>query len=228
MINKSLKKGIPAIVALAFFTGLFAAGICLAGDDADTSNDSNVEVPKRAQEAITKADALSDAEKEKAEAVKKQQYLDNFHDETSSSLLTKEEIAKFDKERKEREQTIRDRAELETAPAAPEAEQPQPAGFNPPPARKGLPPVANSPGTVTGIVLYMGKGAALVLGNVVREGDVVRGNKVNKITTDYVEFEKQGNIWKQQVGQAPPPGLWEKPNNQQTGAAKKQETKQKK
>jgi hypothetical protein len=216
-------KGIKAIIALAFFAGLLAAGICLAEDDANTSDNSNVDIPKRAQEEIKKVDELSQAEKEQAEALKKQQYLDNFHDEPAGSLLTKEEIEKINQQKKEREQSIRDRAEQETAPAVSEAEQPQPAGFNPPPARKGQ-PVANSPGTVTGIVLYMGKGAALVLGNVVREGDTVRGNKVNKITSDYVEFEKQGNKWKQQVGQAPPPGVWDKPNtNQQTGAAKKQE-----
>lgn len=223
MINKSFTKAIPVIFALTVFTGLFTAGICLA-DDEGASDNSGINVPKRVQSEITKIDELSQAEKEKAEALKKQQYLDNFHDEPNGSLLTKDEIEKIEQQKKDKEQAIRERAEQEAVTGV---EQPPPAGFNPPPARKGPPQTANAPGTVTGIVLYMGKGAALILSNVVREGDTVRGIKVNKITSDYVEFEKQGNAWKQQVGQTPPPGLWEN-TSQQTGNAKKQETPKKK
>ena len=72
---------------------------------------------------------------------------------------------------------------------------------------------------VKGVVFYENKGAALIAGEVVRENDVVMGVKVVKILPDYVEFEKQGNQWKQQVGQMPPPAVWEQPQQSCAGSA---------
>jgi hypothetical protein len=68
-------------------------------------------------------------------------------------------------------------------------------------------------------VYYEDKGAALIAGEVVRENDVLMGVKVVRILPDYVEFEKQGNKWKQQVGQFPSAGVWEQP--QQTAPAQR-------
>jgi len=225
MKNYFLAKRIFSALIVTVCAGLLTVGICLAADDSDTdtSGNSNVDIPKRAQEAIREANELSQAEIEKAEATKRQQYLDEYHDEPAGRLLSKEDVNKLEQQIKDKEQAILARAEQEVkaqeeqAPAF--ANNPS-AGFKP-----NLPPVTKTPGTVTGIVLYMGKGAALVLGDVVREGDVVRGITVVRIMPDYVEFEKQGRKWKQEVGQTPPAGVWEKPNTtQQTPANKKQET----
>ncbi|MGD0077208.1 MAG: hypothetical protein ABSB91_01120 [Sedimentisphaerales bacterium] len=229
MKNYFLAKRIFSVLIVTVCAGLLTAGICLAADDSDTdtSGNSNVDIPKRAQEAITEANELSQAEREKAEATKRQQYLDEYHDEPAGSLLSKEDVNKIEQQRKEREQAVRSRAEQEVKT---EGEETQASGGNTVAgSASNLPHVTKTPGTVTGIVLYMGKGAALVLGDVVREGDVVRGITVVRIMPDYVEFEKQGNKWKQQVGQTPPVGVWEKPNTtQQTPANKKQETSRKK
>jgi hypothetical protein len=120
-------------------------------------------------------------------------------------LLSKEDINNIEQESKEREKAIlaKARAQEEQTTAFAENQSAE--------SRPNLPSVSYAEGTVTGIVMYMGKGAALVLGDVVREGDMVRSVTVARITPDYVEFEKQGKKWKQVVGQAPPAGVWEKP-----------------
>jgi hypothetical protein len=54
---------------------------------------------------------------------------------------------------------------------------------------------------------------------VVREGDFLLGIKVVKITPDFVEFDKQGSQWKQQVGQTPPTAVWEPQQTQNPAPA---------
>jgi len=72
-------------------------------------------------------------------------------------------------------------------------------------------------GTVTGIVYYNNSGAALIGGEVVREDEVILEVKIIKILPDYVEFEKEGKKWKQEVGQAPPVSVWEKEEKSKPG-----------
>ena len=210
MVNEALRRKYPVILAAVVLAGLFAAGICLAADNTDTDadtdawDDNSFEVPKSVQEEIVQIKEFSQAEKEKLEAMKRQQYLDNFHDEPAGSLLSEADINKIDRQTEERENAIIAIAKVRA--------EPNPAYTSSPPEqlRPHLPAKSYKEGTVTGIMFYMDKGAAIVLGDVIREGDVVRGVTVVKITPKYVEFEKQGNKWKQEVGESPPAGVWEK------------------
>jgi len=54
---------------------------------------------------------------------------------------------------------------------------------------------------VTGIIYDPGKSSAIVLGTVVREGDVVEGYKVTKIYQNRIEFEKDGTILEKRVNE---------------------------
>ncbi len=209
MVNGVLTRKYPVILAAVVLAGLFAAGICLAAEDTDTSSESSFEIPKRVQEAIVEVEELSKEEKEKLEALKRQQYLDNFHDEPAGNLLSKEDINRIEQQREARENAIITRAKAQEEPNSAFMSNPSTQ------VRPRMPFVSYTEGTITGIVFYAGKGAALVLGDVIRQGDVVRGVTVVRITPDYVEFEKQGNKWKQGVGQSPPAGVWEKPQTQQ-------------
>jgi hypothetical protein len=220
MANEALTRKYPVILVAVVMAGLFAAGICLAADDSDNdkSEEATVEIPKRVQEAIAEVDEFSKAEKEKLESIKRQQYLDEYHDEPAGELLTKEELDEIEQQKKAKEKTIRAKAQEEIGSIQEEAqkETQEPAEDISPAQFKHRPAVVSyAEGTVTGIVLYLGKGAALILGDVVRENDVIRGIKIVKIMPDYVEFEKQGRTWKQEVGQTPPKDVWEKPKSQQ-------------
>lgn len=208
MVNEALRRKYPVILAAVVLAGLFAAGICLAADDTDTDtdvwDDDSFEIPKRVQEEIVEIKEFSQAEKEKLEAVKRQQYLDNFHDEPAGSLLSEADINRIDRQTEERENAIIAIAKVRAEP------NPAYTSTPPEPVRHRLPAKSYKEGTVTGIMFYMDKGAAIMLGDVIREGDVVRGVTVVKITPRYIEFEKQGNKWKQGVGESPPAGVWEK------------------
>jgi hypothetical protein len=214
MIYEALTRKYPMILAAIVFVGLFAAGICLAAEDTgantdtDTSSESSFEIPKRVQEEIIKVDELSKEEKEKLEAVKRQQYLDNFHDEPAGNLLSEKDINRIERQKEERENALIARAKAQAEPNLASTSNP------PEQVRPRLPAKSYKEGTVTGILFYMEKGAALVLGDVVREGDVIRGVTVVRIMPNYVEFEKQGNIWKQIVGQTPPADVWKNPKTQ--------------
>jgi hypothetical protein len=52
---------------------------------------------------------------------------------------------------------------------------------------------------VRGIVYTETRPTAIVSGQIVCQGDIIAGVKVTKITKDFVEFEKDGKHWKQQV-----------------------------
>ena len=92
-----------------------------------------------------------------------------------------------------------------------EAEQTAPQGISPAKPRPRTLSRTSTRGIVTGIVFCNNRGAALVAGEIVRENDEVLDVKVVRITAEFVEFEKQGNKWKQMVGQAPPASFWEQP-----------------
>lgn len=64
---------------------------------------------------------------------------------------------------------------------------------------------AKKPGVVTGILYDVEKPCAVVGGETVNEGDVVKGIKVVKIHRGEVEFEKNGEVWRQLLGGQPNP-----------------------
>jgi flagellar basal body-associated protein FliL len=64
-------------------------------------------------------------------------------------------------------------------------------------------------GLVTGIVSGDDKPSAVVNGVIVREGDVVNDIRVVRIYKDKVEFEKDGQRWRQRVKEKPP-SIWNK------------------
>jgi len=65
------------------------------------------------------------------------------------------------------------------------------------------------PGTITGILYTVESPSALIDGQVVKEGDIMRGVTVLKIHRTEVEFKKKDKVWKQRVGQRPNPAWTE-------------------
>jgi hypothetical protein len=201
-----------ATFAVVVFTGLLPINVCLAADDSDMSYDAHqqdyeiVGLQERADAAIKEVNEAALAAREKAEAVKRDRYLEDLHEVPSGSLLSEEELAEIEKQRAENEKAIRDKAEQELKSLE---EQRAIAAGQEVESKPRLPTPTLVAGTVTGIVFFENKGAALLFGDIVRENDVIRGVKVLKVLPDYVEFEKQDKKWKQAVGQAPPASVWE-------------------
>ena len=167
------------------------------------------DIARRAEENVKEVNDSFLLEKEKLDTVKREQYFEDYKEETAKSLLSAEDIAALEKERARNENAIRTQAGYgiksleaeQTARQKASSAAPGPRTFS----------QTSSRWMVKGVVFYENKGAALIAGEVVRENDVVMGVKVVRILPDYVEFEKQGNQWKQQVGQMPPPAVWEQP-----------------
>ena len=65
--------------------------------------------------------------------------------------------------------------------------------------------VAAGYGKITGIFYSDDNPSAIVEGEVVYQGDMIRGVKVVKIHRDRVEFEKNGKVWSQWVQEEPKP-----------------------
>ncbi len=65
------------------------------------------------------------------------------------------------------------------------------------------------PGTVTGILYTVESPSALIDGQIVKKGDIIRGVTVVKIHEAEVEFKKNHKLWKQRVGQPPNPAWTE-------------------
>lgn len=59
------------------------------------------------------------------------------------------------------------------------------------------------PGTITGILYTVESPSALIDGQVVKEGDIMRGVTALKIHRTEVEFKKNHKVWKQRVGERP-------------------------
>jgi hypothetical protein len=219
--------------AFAVFAGIagilsiIGAGICIAeGEEESRAINSPYrdEIDGLRTKAGTQAEEVNEAIRDaikKAEAAKRYRYLEEeLGYVPEGNLLSNEEIAEFEAQRTQKLEQIREKAGREIKclqqQVAPTIEE-QPAA--PAPRVEGKPGSSAAPGTVTGIVFCDKKGAALVSGKVVRVNNIVRGIKVVRISPDYVEFEKQGRKWVQEVGQAPPAGVWEQntiPNGQQS------------
>jgi len=217
MKNGVLVNRIFATFAVVVFTGLLAVGVSRAADDSDTSNDAQhqdygiAELQRRAEGAIKEVNESERLAIEKTEAVKRERYNEELGYVPTGKLLSDEELAALEKQRAEKEKAIRTRAEQEVKSLEEHKarEMETVASSQPVESKPRLPAATLTAGTVTGIVFFEKKGAALLFGDIVRENDVIRGVKVLKVLPDYVEFEKQGKKWKQEVGQAPPASVWE-------------------
>jgi hypothetical protein len=207
------KKRMAIIFAAAIVTCVLSIGIVVVAGEPETA--LNTEYPGelgdiaiRAEKQVKEVNDSAELEKENLEAVKREQYFENNKEEPAGSLLTKEDIAELEAKRAQKEESIRTKAGseiqyLETVQATRQEVSPAvgPRSMS----------QTSTRGMVNGIVFYEDKGAALIAGDVVRENDVVMGVRIVRIFPDRVEFEKQGNQWKQQVGQFPPPAVWEQP-----------------
>jgi hypothetical protein len=221
------KKRMAIIFAAVIFACVLSIGIVTVADESETVANTDVQeqpsyteapgeigyLARRAEKLIQEVNEASGLEKEQLETVKREQYFEDYKEETNRSLLSNDDIAAIENERTQKEKAIRTKVgyEIESLeaqqPASQEVSQPAPA----PASRPASQTSGSSRGMVKGIVFCDSKGAALIAGDVVREGDVVLGVKVTQISPDFVAFDKQGNQWKQQVGQTPPPAVWEQP-----------------
>jgi hypothetical protein len=216
------KKRMAIIFAAAIFACVLSIGIVAVADESEMVPDTNAQeqpsytenpgeigdIAKRAEAQIKEVNEASELEKEKLEAVKREQYFEDNKEEPARSLLSKDDIAELETKRAQKENAIRTKAgyQIESLAAEQPATQKVSPTASPRPASQ-----TSSRGMVKGIVFYESKGAALIAGEIVRENDVVMGVKVVRITANFVEFEKQGNKWKQVVGEAPPASFWEQP-----------------
>jgi hypothetical protein len=224
------KKQMTMIFAVVIFSCVLSAGIVAVADESeavqDTAQPSYTEYPgeigdiaRYAESKVKDVNEAFEREKENLETIKQEQYFEDYKEERPGSLLTGDDITALENKRAQRENEIRTKAgyaiEEIASTGVTQQQQPPPAA-----APRTISQTSTSNrGMVKGIVFYEDKGAALIAGDVVREGDEVLGVKVKKISPDFVEFDKKGNQWKQQVGQFPPPAVWEQP--QQTTPAQR-------
>jgi hypothetical protein len=214
------KRRMTMIFAAAIFAYALSIDIAVAVDESNTNTQqlsSYTEYPgevgdmaRRAEKQVKEVDESIDVEKNKLEAVKREQYFEDYKEERAGSLLSKDDIAELEAKRAQKEESIRTRVVSEIQYLEAAKANRQKASQIVPISRPAL--QTSIPGMVKGIVFYDNKGAVLIAGEVVRENDVVMGVKIVRILPDCVEFEKQGNQWKQQVGQSPPPAVWKQPH----------------
>ncbi|MBN2020404.1 MAG: hypothetical protein JW749_09280 [Sedimentisphaerales bacterium] len=219
MKNGFSKRWFCPALCFVFIIAITGTGISIAEEEVEEASEEpvleshfadEIGVLQRKAEAESQ-DVNETIEKEikKAELRKKVRYREELGYIPKGNLLSEEELAVFEMERQEKLEAVRGQfgkaienvkelgaasAQLHSAETVEEK----------PPANRNI-----EYGTVTGIVLYEVKGAALVAGRVVRANNVVGDIKVVRILPDYVEFEKQGRKWVQEVGQSPPAGVWE-------------------
>ncbi len=219
MDNGALTNRMFTIFAVAIFACVLSMGIDLVADEPDADAQQQPaytdypgeigDIAKRAEAVVKEVNEAFQFEKEKLEKVKREQYFEDNKEEPAVSLLSKDDIAELETKRAQNEKAIRAKVGYEIQSL--EAEQTVRQGVSPAGPGPRILSQTSSRGIVTGIVFCNNRGAALVAGEIVRENDEVLNVKVVRITADFVEFEKQGNKWKQVVGQAPPASFWEPP-----------------
>jgi len=215
-------KRMAMICVVTIFACVLSIGIVVVADESETVPNTDAQeqpsyadnpgeigdIARRAEEQVQEVNEAYQLEKEKLETIKREQYFEDNKEETTKNLLSKDTIEALENKRAENERAIRKKAgsTIESIATGQANQEETPRAAAPRPASQ-----TSSRGMVKGIVFCENKGAALIAGEVVKENDVVMGVKITKILPDYVEFEKQGNQWKQQVGQFPPPTVWEQP-----------------
>jgi hypothetical protein len=175
---------------------------------AEDSQDSDItEMRLRAKAAIQEANEAEKAELEQAEAIKTNRYLEELGYVPSGKILNDEEVAAAKSQREEKEKAVRAKLKIEAErleqikARALEAKGTVTTGRDQTGARIAKPVLTR--GMVTGIVFSDKGGAALIDGEIVRENDTIHNVKVVKILRDSVEFDKNGQKWKQRVRQTP-------------------------
>jgi hypothetical protein len=214
MKNRAVLNLMFTAFALVFCAGLFS--LSAKGSDTDAlSGDDSQELRLREDTAVREANDAALAEIENIKAVRRTRYIDEELGYVPDvNLVSSDELDAIETERAEKEKAVRARFgydinSLEQEQAA--MPQGQTAGSRRAEVRPSVSAPAVVRGTVTGIVLYNNKGAALIAGEIVRQNDTLMGVKVVRIMPDYVEFNKNGKTWKQEVGQPPPVSIWEPP-----------------
>jgi len=222
MNNGGLINRLFAAIAIIYFINLlcvipaFGAEPTIAENDAlqrqaieDYYQKLISEIQFRADLAVREINDTGHIERSNAETVRRTRLADDFHQERSDQLLSDDELNEMEQQRAQSEKDIRARTQSEIDYLKQrKARELENIGkpFDP----RSLVSIQTR-GTLNGIVFYENKGAALILGQIVYENDEIENARVVKIWPDYVEFEKQGKKWKQEVGQTPPAMVWEKP-----------------
>ena len=223
MNNRPMNNLMAKFFAVAIFACVLFIGIVAAADESEMAPGTDAQqqpsyteypgeignIAKRAEAQIKEIHETEELEKAKLETIKREQYFEDYKEEPAKSLLSKDDIAKLETERAQKANAIRTKVgyEIQSLEAGQTAAQEVLPTAGPRPASQ-----TSSRGMVTGIVFCENKGAALIAGEIVRENGVVMGVKVVRITANFVEFEKQGNKWKQAVGEAPPASFWGQPH----------------
>jgi hypothetical protein len=210
MKNRAVLNLMFTAFAIVFCAGLFS--LSARGSDTDAvSGDNVVELEIREDAAVREANDAALAEIENIKAARRTRYIDEELGYVPDvNLVTSEELDAIETERAEKENAVRARYEYDIN----SVERQRAGEMSDVKWKEQAPAPVVKPvelGTVTGIVLYNNQGAALVAGKIARENDTVLGIKVVRIMADYVEFNKNGKTWKQEVGQSPPASVWEPP-----------------
>ncbi len=212
-------KNLVVFFALAIFACVFITGISAAADISKAGAKQDVkkqkpyteypgeigDIARQAEAEVKDINQAYEQEKENLDTVKHEQYFEDYKEEKAGSLLSQNDIASLEAKRAKEEKAIRTKTayEINDLVAEQAAQQKAPA------AGAGFRAPRTSKGTVQGIVFCENKGAALINSEVVKQDDVIMGVKVVKIAPDFVEFDKQGKQWKQQVGETPSAEVWE-------------------
>jgi len=211
------------IFMVAMFVCAFSIGTAAAADKSKMASGSDTkkqpsyaeypgeigDIAKQAEAEVKEVNEGYEREKEKFEAIRREQYLEEYKEEPAKSLLSNDDIAALEAARSQNEKAIRTKAGYDINSLEVEQKARQKVSTTGPGPRHMS--QTSILGMIKGIVFYENNGAALIAGEVVREGDVLLGVKIVKISPDFVEFDKQGNQWKQEVGQSPPAAVWEQP-----------------
>jgi len=209
MENRAVLNLMLTAFGIAFCVVLFS--LSAAGSDMDAATADEVEeLDMREDRAVTEVNDEALAEIERIKAARRTRYIDEELGYVPDvNLVSSDELATIEARRAEREMSLRARYGYDINSIQVTGQMSEVKWKEQSQLAVVFKPVVL--GTVTGIVLYNNQGAALVAGEIAREDDTVLGNKVVRITPDYVEFGKGGKTWKQMVGQPPPPAVWVEP-----------------
>ena len=163
------------------------------------------ELKLRAEEEIKLFEEAEQSKLAKAELVKKARHFEDWGFVPSGTLLSNEEVALVESRTSEKKKEIME--SLERSAAAVERQKTYALTVGLMKLEERLKENVLKPkpeptyGVVTGIIFSQEEPSAAIAGKIVHEGDVIQDVKVVKIHRDNVQFEKDGNVWKQKVGQ---------------------------
>jgi hypothetical protein len=213
MKNRAVLNLMFTAFAIVFCSVLFPLS-ARGFDTDDVSGDGVGELQLREDAAVREANDAALAEIENIKAIRRTRYIDEELGYVPDvNLVSSDKLAAIETQRAGKEKAVRARFGYDINSLKENIGEPegQTAGSQGAEIRPAVSSPAVARGTVTGIVLCNNRGAALIAGEIVRQNDTLMGVKVARILPDYVEFEKLGKTWKQEVGQTPPASVWEPP-----------------